>query len=273
MTTAVLERPPATVISPAPHPAAKDAGNAGDWPAAPPAVPPEFPLAARLHLNLSALGVDPTAPDFGERLCQLSQDNHPYDFEISAQGELIVMPPSGWETAANEQAATVRVGVWQDDNGGLSFPPTAMFNLPSGARYMPDASWISQERYEQLRASEYQSTIDGAPDFVVEVRSRTDSLAYGLAKMQEWMDGGARLGWYLDPYQIRAYIYRRGQAVEIRDDPETLSGEDVLPGFTFEVRRLIFARHPANRLQSQSETQSESPSPPPPSQPAPAAEA
>ena len=118
-----------------------------------------------------------------------------------------------------------------------------MFNLPSGARYMPDASWITQERYELLLAQEYRSAIDGAPDFVVEVRSRTDSLADGLAKMQEWLDAGARLGWYLDPYAIRAYIFRPGSPVEILDNPETLSGEDVLPGFVFEARRLIFARH------------------------------
>ena len=257
---------PATAPLPAPTPAPDLVA------AAPPpqrAKPPDLPLAARLHLNLSALGVDPTAPDFGERLCQLSQDNHPYDFEISAQGELIVMPPSGWDSSLNEGKASAKVEAWQDANGGACFPPTVMFNLPSGARYMPDASWISQERYEQLLAGEYRSTIDGAPDFVVEVRSRTDSLADGLAKMQEWMDGGARLGWYLDPYQTRAYIYRRGQPVEILDDPETLSGAEVLPGFTFEVRRLIFARHPANRPQSQSE----SPSPSPSSQPEPAAEA
>ena len=204
---------------------------------------PALPLVGQLRLNLSALGIDPSAPDFGERLCRLSTDNEPYDFEVSAQGDLIVMPPSGWETGANEQAASSRVAIWQDDNGGLSFPPTVMFNLPSGAHYIPDASWITQERYDQLLAREYQSAIDGAPDFVVEVRSRTDNLADGLAKMQEWMDGGARLGWYLDPYQTRAYLFRPGQPVEILDDPETLSGEDVLPGFVFEVRRLIFARH------------------------------
>ena len=254
MTTTATIAPPGrpAELAPAPSPAppplptptpAPDLADAAPPP--PRAKPPDLPLAARLRLNLSALGVDPTAPDFGERLCQLSQDNHPYDFEISAQGELIVMPPSGWDSSLNEGKASAKVEAWQDANGGASFPPTAMFNLPSGARYMPDASWISQERYEQLLAGEYQSTIDGAPDFVVEVRSRTDNLADGLAKMQEWMDGGARLGWYLDPYQTRAYLYRRGQPVEIRDDPETLSGEDVLPGFVFEVRRLIFARHPA----------------------------
>ena len=223
------------VIAKPKSPSAAEAGE--------PIAPPDLPLAAPLRLNLSALGIDAGASDFGERLCRLSADNEPYDFEISAKGELIVMPPSGWESGANEQAASSRVAMWQDDNGGLSFPPTVMFNLPSGARYIPDASWITQERYEQLLALEYQSAIDGAPDFVVEVRSRTDNLADGLAKMQEWMDGGARLGWCLDPYEIRAYIFRPSRAVEILDNPETLSGEDVLPGFVFEVRRLTFARH------------------------------
>ena len=198
MTTAVLERPPAAVAPPAPHPAVKDAGNAGNWPAVPPALP-ELPLAARLHLNLAALDVDPNAPDFGERLCQLSQDNHPYDFEISAQGELIVMPPSKWESNIGEKGINAPLFFWCLDHDGFDASQTVMFRLPSGARYMPDAAWITQQRYEQLRAGEYQSDIDGAPDFVVEVRSRTDNLTDGLAKMQEWMDGGARLGWYLIP--------------------------------------------------------------------------
>lgn len=217
---------------------------------------PELPLAGRLRLNLSALGIDPDAPDLGERLCQLSQDNEPYDFEISAQGELIVMAPSSWESNIGEKGINAPLFFWCMDNDGFDVSQTVMFRLPSGARYMPDAAWITQERYEQLLAEEYRSTIDGAPDFVVEVRSRTDNLADGLSKMQEWMDGGSRLGWYLDPYNIRAYIFRQGQAVEVLDNPETLSGEEVLPGFVFEVRRLIFARY-AGRSQLQTESEPE----------------
>ncbi len=204
---------------------------------------PPFPLAGRLRLNLSALGVDAGTPDLGERLCQLSKDNDLYDFEFSAQGELIIMPPSGWDTGAYEGAINTRVGVWQEENDGLYLPLSVMFRLPSGALLMPDASWISQTRHDELRAQEYQSVIDGAPDFIVEIRSRTDALRPGLAKMDEWMAGGARLGWYIDPYRQQAHIYRAGQDAEILDNPETLSGEDVLPGFVFPVRRLIFARY------------------------------
>ena len=256
MSTAVLERPPAAVPPPEPPAAAKDADHAGDWRAA----DGRLPLTGRLHLNLSALGVAPNTPDFGERLCRLSQDNPPYDFEISAQGELIVMAPSGWESNIGEKGINAPLFFWCLDHDGFDVSQTVSFRLPSGARYMPDAAWITQERYEQLQAEEYRSAIDGAPDFVVEVRSRTDRLAYGLARMQEWMDGGAQLGWYLDPYQTRAYIYRIGQPVEILDNPETLSGEAVLPGFVFAVRRLIFARHPGRPQ----------PEPEPESQPTPA---
>ena len=200
MTTIVtLPKPPPASPLPSVEPPAKPADASAPVGAPTPAVaaPPPFPLAGSLRLNLSALGVDSSAPDFGEQLCRLTSDNHPYDFEFSAQGELIVIMPSGWDTGANEQEPGTELNIWRRAHGGLSFPPTVMFNLPGGARYMPDAAWITQERYDALLAQEYRSTIDGAPDFVVEVRSRTDRLADGLAKMQEWLDAGIRLGWIL----------------------------------------------------------------------------
>ena len=207
------------------------------------ATPPDLPLAAPLRLNLLALDIDAGASDFGEGLCRRSADNEPYDFEISATGELIAMPPSGWERGANEQAASSRLAIWQDDNGSLSFSLTVMFNLPNGARCIPDASWITQEGHEQLLSQEYRSAIDDAPDFVMEVRSHTDNLADGLARIEEGMGGGARPGWYRDPCQTRADIFRPGQPVETLNNPEALSGEDVLPCFGFEAKRLRFAGH------------------------------
>ena len=201
-----------------------------------------LPLVGELRLNLSALGVDGSAPDFGERLCQLSSDNHPYDFQYSAQGELIVMPPTGFESNIGETEINIQLGIWRYSNGGMSSSQTSLFRLPSGAAFMPDAAWITQERFDNLTDLEMRGGVNGAPDFVVEVRSRSDRLPPLLTKMQEWMDGGARLGWLLDYRTRRVHIYRPGQAVEVLENPETLSGEDVLPGFTFEVRRLIFDR-------------------------------
>ena len=220
-------------------------------PKAPVAVPaaddaedfPPRPLVGPLRLNLAALGVDHLAPDFSERFFRFANDNYLYKLEYSAQGELIVMPPTGAEGSHGEQGISYALYGWGLDNPGRTFPQTTMFRLSSGAQYMPDASWINQERYVNLTSAERQGTINGAPDFVIELHSQSDSLRAGLAKMQEWMDAGALLGWYIDPYRRRVYVYRVGREVEILDDPETLSGEEALPGFAFEVRRLVFDRY------------------------------
>ncbi len=201
---------------------------------------PLLPLVGELRLNLSALGVDGSAPDFGERLCQLSRDNEPYDFQLSAQGELIVMAPSGSDSNLAENPINLELGLWNRQNPGASFSQTAMFQLQSGAVLMPDAAWITQERFDNRSEQERRGAINGAPDFVVEVRSMSDRLPPLLAKMDEWMAGGSRLGWLLDPIEKRAYVHRAGQAVEILDNPATLSGEDVLEGFAFEIGRLMF---------------------------------
>ena len=208
-----------------------------------PGIPAELPLVGELRLDLSALGIDPNAPDFAERFFRMACDNEPYTIELSANGDLIVMPPAGWESNIGENQTNAPLVVWQNENGGYASSQDVLYQLPSGAMYMPDAAWITQDRFDALRSGEYRSTIPGAPDSVVEVRSRTDGVNAGLTKMQEWMDGGARLGWYIDPYETQAYIFRSGQPIEIVDNPETLSGEDVLPGFVFEVRRLIFTGH------------------------------
>ena len=201
-----------------------------------------MPMASgsELRLNLKALGVDGSAPDFGERLVQLTRDNEPYDFQFSAQGDLIVMAPSGALSNFGENAINVDLGMWDRNNPGAHFSQTVAFRLPSNAQYMPDAAWITQERFDNLTEFELRNTINGAPDFVVEVRSRSDRLAPQLAKMAEWMEAGSRLGWLLDPIDKRAYIFRTGYEMEILDNPTTLHGEDVLPGFVFEVGRLMF---------------------------------
>lgn len=202
-----------------------------------------FPLVGPLRLKLAALGVDGSTPDFGEKLCLLSRDNECYEFEYSAKGELIIMPPVGAEGSHGEQGINYALYGWGLENPGRTYPQTSLFRLPSGAQYMPDAAWISQERFDNLTAQEQRGSISGAPDFVIELHSRSDSLRAGLAKMQEWMDAGVSMGWYIHPYRRRVYVYRAGREVEVLEDPETLSGEDLMPGFVLEVRRLIFDRY------------------------------
>ena len=203
---------------------------------------PDMPMAfgSELRLNLKALGVDGRAPDFGERLVQLTRDNEPYDFQFSAQGELIVMAPSGALSNLDENPINIELGIWNRGNPGAHFSQTIGFQLPSGAQLMPDAAWVTQERFDNLTEPELYGTINGAPDFVVEVRSRSDRLPPLLAKMTEWMEAGVRLGWMLDAIDRRAYVFRPGREMEILEDPAVLDGEDVLPGFAFEVGRLMF---------------------------------
>ena len=246
VTTAKPETPPAPAALPTP-PAGKMTPPPAPAPAQPLAEPaPASPLAlvGELRLSLSALGVDHLAPDFGARLCRLAADNPLWQFEISNLGELIITPMPGQQISRAEGVTNGELYLWTRDNGGVSYPSSVIFRLPSGAQRIPDAAWITQERCDNFTPSEVHGTINGAPDFVVEIRSRTDRLPPFLAKMAEWMAAGARLGWGIDPRQRRAYIYRPGQdAPEILDNPETLSGEDILPAFTFPVRRLIFDRH------------------------------
>ena len=130
--------------------------------------------------------------------------------------------------------------MWDRNNPGAHFSQTVAFRLPSDAQYMPDAAWITQERFDNLTEAELSYTINGAPDFVVEVRSLSDRLTPQLAKMAEWMAGGARLGWLIDPIDRRVYIFRPGFEMETLDNPAALYGEDVLPDFVFEVGRLMF---------------------------------
>jgi Uma2 family endonuclease len=204
---------------------------------------PPFPPVGPLRLKLAALGVDGSAPDFGEKLCLLSRDNERYEFEYSAKGELIILPPVGAEGSHGEQAINYALFGWGSENPGRTYSQTSLFRLPSGAQYMPDAAWISRERFENLTALEQRGSINGAPDFLIELHSRSGNLRAGLAKMWEWMDAGARMGWYIQPYQRRVYVYRAGRDVEILESPETLSGEELLPGFVLEVRRLVFDRY------------------------------
>ena len=221
-------------------------------PAKEPPAPPEPALAlaseslllGELRLNLSALGIDHRAPDFGERFCRMTGDNASWLFEYSAQGELIIMPMPGEQSVHDEAEVGGELYLWRRSNGGMSYGANIGFHLPGGAVRAPDAAWISQERYDSLTLPERRGTINGAPDFLVEIRSRTDRLPPFLAKMAEWMAAGAKLGWGIDPRRRRAYIYRAGQdEPEILDNPETLSGDAVLPGFVFAVRRLIFDRY------------------------------
>ncbi|MBZ8178804.1 Uma2 family endonuclease [Oscillatoria salina IIICB1] len=175
-----------------------------------------------------------------EQFATLAAANRDLRLERTAPGELIVNPPTGWETGERNCNISGELYLWwrNSDETGKAFDSSTGFTLPNGAIRSPDASWISRERWEALTAEEKGTFANICPDFVVELRSSSDRLATLQAKMREYLDNGARLGWLIDPQQRQVEIYRLGLAVEVLENPAELSGEDVLPGFVLNLRRV-----------------------------------
>ncbi len=197
--------------------------------------------AGTIRLKLAALGIDHRAADFPARFIEFCEQNDRYEMEVNAAGELLILPMTGYRGNKQENYMNHFLVGWELANGGSASSQTVRFRLPSGEIRGPDAAWITQERFEALTEDEWNRIVDGAPDFVVEIRSRTDALRPLQDKMTLWMEGGARLGWLIDARDGQVYVYRAGQTEpEVLDNPEALEGEDVLPGFIFPVRQYIF---------------------------------
>uniref|UniRef100_UPI0030D721CC Uma2 family endonuclease n=2 Tax=Oscillatoriales TaxID=1150 RepID=UPI0030D721CC len=175
-----------------------------------------------------------------EQFFQLCQNNRDYQFERTASGELIIMPPTGSETSKRNIDLSYQLQAWSRQNNlGVAFDSSGGFKLPNGADRSPDASWVKKERWDALTPEQKDSFAPLCPDFVVELRSKTDSLKKLQEKMQEYIDNGARLGWLIDRQNRRVEIYRPGQSVEILQNPATVSGEDVLPGFVLDLAEIM----------------------------------
>jgi len=125
------------------------------------------------------------------------------------------------------------------DGTGIAFSSSTGFVLPNGAERSPDLAWVRRARWEALSQDERERFPPLCPDFVGEIRSRSDWLSRLQEKVQEYIDNGARLGWLLDPLERKVHVYRPGEPVVCLDDPETISGDPVLPGFTLHVRQLF----------------------------------
>ncbi|MEG5001870.1 Uma2 family endonuclease [Microcoleus sp. B4-D4] len=176
----------------------------------------------------------------GEQFEALASANPDLRLERTTEGELIVNPPTGGESSERNFNITGQLARWCDDNEdlGSGFDSSGGFILPNGANRSPDASWVSRERLEALTPKQRKGFVPLCPDFVVELRSASDSLPTLQVKMREYMENGARLGWLIDPQNRRVEIYRQQVEVEILIDPAELSGEDILPGFVLNLRRV-----------------------------------
>lgn len=190
-------------------------------------------------MDAITFNLSPTIELTDEQFFQLCRNNQDLRIERTAQGELIIMPPTGWGSGTRNAKLTQRLGNWTDlDGTGIAFDSSTGYTLPNGANRSPDASWISRERLEALNPDPARF-MPMAPDFAVELRSVTDSLRVTQQKMQEYIACGVRLAWLIDPQNQQVEIYRQGQDVEVLRSPTSLSGEDVMPGFVLDLTGIL----------------------------------
>ena len=174
-----------------------------------------------------------------DQFYELCLANRDLRIERTANGELILMPPTGGETGIRNSSINAQLWTWnQQSKLGITFDSSVGFKLPSGADRSPDASWIQMARWNALTPEQKEKFPPICPDFVIELRSFTDRLLSLQRKMQEYMDNGARLGWLINRKGRQVEIYRP-QGTEILQDPSKLSGENVLSGFELQLQGIL----------------------------------
>jgi Uma2 family endonuclease len=188
---------------------------------------------ARLVLNVKNIGMTE------DKFFQLCRDNGDLSMELTAQKELIIMAPKGLMTGWRENILSSRLTSWAEKDGtGIVVSPDTTYVLPNNAIRGPDASWIRRERIADLTEKELEKFGHFCPDFVAEIISPSDTLSELQDKMAEYIANGALLGWLIDPYEARVYIYRPGKAVECLQKPTAISGDPVLHGFVLNLGEI-----------------------------------
>ena len=167
---------------------------------------------------------------------QIASDNPDMKLERNKQGNLIVVALTGGETGNFNADLNGQLYVWnRTSQSGKIFDSSTGFELPEGGDRSPDVAWITLDKWEALTPEQRRGFLPLCPDFAVELMSRPDSWVQTQAKMVEYMESGCRLAWLLDPKGKRAAIYRVGKPPELLTAPDSLSGEDVLPGFVLDT--------------------------------------
>jgi Uma2 family endonuclease len=176
-----------------------------------------------------------------EDFWRLCQENPDLRLERNAQGELIVMPPAAPNASQRNMSLSAQLWNWnQQTTLGVVFDSSAGFTLPNSAIRGPDASWMTSERWARIPQEERLKFSLVCPDFVAELRSKSDDMTKLREKMEEYISQGARLGWLIDPKSGTVEIYRPGRPVETLNHPATLSGEDVLPDFVLDLKGILY---------------------------------
>jgi Uma2 family endonuclease len=174
-----------------------------------------------------------------DQFYELCQNHRELKFERTAQGELVIVAPVGGEGGSREAELIGDLVFWNRQTQlGKVFSSSTCFKLPNGADRSPDAAWVAWERWNQLTSAQQKKFPPVCPDFVIELRSESDALEPLQQKMQEYIDSGLRLGWLINPQDRQVEIYRANQPMQVLQNPQQTNGEDVLPGFVFDLTIL-----------------------------------
>jgi Uma2 family endonuclease len=185
------------------------------------------------------LQMSPAIEMTDEQFFHFCQQNRDYRIERTAQGEIIIMPPTGSETGNRNFDLIIQLGIWTRQNQtGIGFDSSTGFTLPNGSIKSSDAAWIKLEKWNRLTPEQQQKFAPICPDFVVKLRSPSDNLKRLQDKLQDYIDNGTLLGWLIDRKQQQVYIYRPNQPVDCLTQPSTLSEESVLPGFVLDLSTI-----------------------------------
>ena len=186
------------------------------------------------------LQIPPSLKFTDDEFEQIVAFNKELRLELTAQGELIIMSPTGGETGNRNFEIYIDLGIWNRKNNlGKAFDSSTGFKLPNGATRSPDASWILLERWDALTPQQRKKYLPLCPDFAVELVSESDDVEDTRKKMREYIENGLRLGWLINPKDKQVEIYRAGKEVEVLQSPNSLSGEDVLTGFTLDLQTIF----------------------------------
>jgi len=187
------------------------------------------PMVVQLH---------PAITISDDQFYEFCQQNRDFRIERHASGELVIMSPTGSETEERNFDLIGQLWAWvKQDQTGVGFGSSGGFTLPNGAVKSPDAAWIKRDRWEAIPVELRKKFAPICPEFVIELRSESDSLKVLQDKMEEYLDNGTLVGWLIDRKQRKVYIYRPNTTVEELDNPTTLS-DPLLPGFVLDLSQI-----------------------------------
>lgn len=186
------------------------------------------------------LRIRPSVPMTDDELMVFCAKNDFYAIERDADGELLVMTPAGSGTGRRNTSIIRHLDEWAEMDGrGIAFDSNTGFTLPDGSMRSPDAAWLLETKWKALSHPDQQRFAPVCPEFVIELRSPTDSLSELQAKMEMWIRNGAALAWLIDPQEKAVTIYRPGQQPERLDTISQVSGEGPVAGFVLPLDRIF----------------------------------